>query len=156
MCIGRSASAARKQRATRCATIWCWRRRRRNQKKRTAARMQIVMAQVGRTRKPTHPFEKTKVDLFMKIQRLNWPVWAGFLLSLSALLSYPFVFVRWPITRDFPWANLLLFGIAAALLGLGIRRAFAGERPRRSKVAGVIVTALSVLIFGLFIFSTLI
>jgi hypothetical protein len=92
----------------------------------------------------------------MRIQRINWPVWAGFLLSLIALLSYPFVFIRWPITRDFPWAPLLLFGIAAALLVLGIRRAFAGDRPRRSKIAGLAAATLSVLIFAFFIFAAFI
>ena len=78
------------------------------------------------------------------------------MLSIFALLSYPLIFIEWPITRDFPWANLLLFGIAMALLLFGLRRAFARERPRRSKVAGVVVTTLSVLIFGLFIFSAFI
>src|SRR5437870_10955046 len=92
----------------------------------------------------------------MKIQRFNWPVWAGFLVSLIALLSYPFVFVRWPVTRDFPWASLLLFGIAAAFLVVGIRRAFAGDRPRRSKVAGSIAATLSALIFAFFIFAAFI
>jgi|SRR5437016_12002942 len=89
----------------------------------------------------------------MKIPRLNWPVWSAFLISLVAILSYPFVFIKWPITRDFPWANLVLFGIAAALLVLGIRRAFAGDRPRRSKIAGIVAATLSVLIFAFFIFT---
>lgn len=89
----------------------------------------------------------------MKAHKFNWPIWSGLLLSIFALLSYPFVFVNWPITRDFPWANLLLFGIAAVLLLIGLRRAFAGERPRRSQVAGVIVATLSVLMLGFFVFS---
>jgi hypothetical protein len=89
----------------------------------------------------------------MKMQRLNWPIWAGFLLTVIALISYPFVFVNWPVTRDFPWASLLLFGIAAALLLMGVRRAFAPERRRRSKIAASILATLSVLILGLFIFS---
>lgn len=92
----------------------------------------------------------------MKAHKFNWLIWSGLLLSIFAFLSYPFVFVNWPITRDFPWANLLLFGIAMALLLFGLRRAFARERPRRSKVAGVVVITLSVLIFGLFIFSAFI
>jgi hypothetical protein len=92
----------------------------------------------------------------MKAQRRNWPLWAGFLLSLGAFLSYFFVFVRFPITRDFPWANLLLFGIAAVLLLVGVRRAFAPERPRRAKVAGAVLATLSVAICGAFVFSTLI
>jgi len=89
----------------------------------------------------------------MKIRRLNWPIWAGLLLSLFAFLSYPLVFVRWAVTRDFPWANLLLFGVAAVLLWFGVRRAFAPGRRRRSKVAGIVGTTLSILICGLFIFS---
>ena len=94
----------------------------------------------------------------MRIRRFNWTIWAGFLLSLIALLSYPFVFVRFPVTRDFPWANLLLFASSAALLVVGVRRAFAAERnhPRRSKVAGIVLATLSVAIFGFFIFATFI
>ncbi len=89
----------------------------------------------------------------MNARRFNWPIWAGFLLSLVAFLSYFFVFVWVPVTRDFPWANLLLFALAAVLLLVGLRRAFSPDRPRRSKVAGAILTTLSVAIFGFFIFA---
>ena len=89
----------------------------------------------------------------MKTQRFNWPIWAGFLLSVFALFSYPFVFVRWPVTRDFPWANLLLFGVVVVLLFVGVRRAFAPDRRRRSRIVGSIVATLSVLFLGLFVFS---
>src|SRR2546425_2875744 len=94
----------------------------------------------------------------MNIRKLNWPLWAAFLLSLIAFLSYPFVFVRFPVTRDFPWANLLIFALAAVLLLIGVRRAFAVDRthPRRSRIAGVILTTLSVAIFGFFIFAAFI
>lgn len=94
----------------------------------------------------------------MKISRFNWPIWAGFLLSLIAFLSYFFIFVWFPVTRDFPWANLLLFAGAAALLLVGVRRAFAPDRPRptRSKIAGAILTTLSVAIFGFFVFAVFI
>jgi hypothetical protein len=94
----------------------------------------------------------------MKVQRLNWQIWAGFLLSLIAFLSYFLVFVWFPVTRDFPWANLLLFGIAAVLLFVGVRRAFAPDRPRPklSKIVGSVLATLSVAIFGFFIFTTLI
>ena len=81
----------------------------------------------------------------MKLQRFNWQIWAGFLLSVIAFLSYPFVFVRWSVTRDFPWANLLLFGIALVLLFVGVRRAFAPDRRRISKIVAPIVATLSVL-----------
>ena len=92
----------------------------------------------------------------MKSQRFNWQIWAGFLLSLIALISYAFVFVRFPITRDFPWANLLLFGIAIVLLVIGVRRAFAPDRRRRSKIAASVLATLSVLVLGLFVFTTFI
>lgn len=104
----------------------------------------------------------------MKIHRFNWPIWVGFLLSVIAFLSYFFVFVWFPVTRDFPWANLLLFALAAALLLAGVRRAFSPDRgpqagsplgevdrprPRRSKIVAAILATLSVAIFGLFISS---
>jgi hypothetical protein len=92
----------------------------------------------------------------MKTRSFNWPVWAGLLLSVVAFISYFFVFVRFPITRDFPWANLLLFAVAAALLLVGVRRAFAPGRRLGPKVAGLVAAALSVAIFGFFVFSTFI
>jgi len=89
------------------------------------------------------------------MKRFNWQIWAGFLLSLFAFLSYPLLFVRFPITRDFPWANLLLFAVAVLLTFLGVRRAFASDRrrPRLAKIGGSILAALSVVILGLFVFS---
>lgn len=94
----------------------------------------------------------------MKIPKLNWPLWAGFLLSVVAFLSFFFVFVWFPITRDFPWANLLLFALAVALLVIGVRRAFGSERPKpgRSKIAAVILTTFSVAILGFFVFAAFI
>ncbi len=92
----------------------------------------------------------------MKIPKFNWPVLAGFVLCLVAFISYPFVFVRWPITRDFPWVNLLLFGIAVVLLLFGVRRAFASGRPLRSKIAGGIVATLGLLVIALFVVSVFI
>jgi len=88
----------------------------------------------------------------MKLPKLNWPVWAGFLLSIIAFLSYFFVFVWFPVTRDFPWANFLLFAAAAALVLLGLRRAFTTGRPRRAKLGGGVLAVLSFTILGLFLF----
>src|SRR2546430_5986905 len=88
----------------------------------------------------------------MKTHRLNWQIWSGFLLSLAALFSYPLLFVDWPITRDFPWANLLLFAVAAILLFVGVRRAFAPDRRRISKIVSSVLATLSVLVLGMFIF----
>src|SRR5215472_19029864 len=89
----------------------------------------------------------------MAKRRLNWPLWAGFLLTLVAFASYIFVFVNFPITRNFPWVNLLLFAGAAALLILGMRRAYKQPERYRGKVAGPVLTLFSAMICGLFIFQ---
>lgn len=92
----------------------------------------------------------------VKTRTFNWPIWAGILLSLFAFLSYFFLFVRFPLTRDFPWANLLSFAAAAALLLVGVRRAFAPGHHWGSKVAASAVAALGFAIFGLFVFTNFI
>jgi predicted PurR-regulated permease PerM len=88
----------------------------------------------------------------MNVRRFNWPLWLGFLLSVVTFFSYFAVFVWYPITRDFPWANLLLFAAAAVLLLMGVRRALAGDR-RRSKIAAVIVATLGVVVIAFFLFA---
>lgn len=88
----------------------------------------------------------------MNVRRFNWPLWLGFLLSVVTFFSYFAVFVWYPITRDFPWANLLLFAVAAVLLLVGVRRAFVSDR-RRSKIAGVIVATLGVVVIAFFLFA---
>lgn len=94
----------------------------------------------------------------MKLGKLNWTLYAGFLLSIFALLSYPLIFVPFPITRDFPWANLLLFALAGVLMVIGLRRAFAKEPPRRrrSKIFAVFLAITSAAILGLFILAVFI
>jgi len=82
----------------------------------------------------------------------NWHLWAGFLLCLLGFASYPFVFAKFPITRDIPWANFLLFGTGIVLLSVGLKRAFQQSQQYRGKVAGSILGALSLLAFGFFSF----
>lgn len=91
----------------------------------------------------------------MNIRRINWPLWVGFLLTLAAFLSYFFVFVLFPFTRDFPWANLVLFAIAGVLVIMGLRRGFASDRPHpvRSKILSSIVSVFSFVVFALFVFT---
>ncbi|HKY29238.1 MAG TPA: hypothetical protein VJM12_14965 [Pyrinomonadaceae bacterium] len=82
------------------------------------------------------------------MKRVNWRIWAGFLLSLVAGFSYPFLFVRWATTREFPWANLILFAIALVLLFLGLRRAFKPDKRIVSKVFGSLAAAFGVLLLA--------
>lgn len=91
----------------------------------------------------------------MNLRRINWPLWVGLLLTVAAFMSFFFIFVRFPITRDFPWANFVLFAIAAVFLFLGLRRGFAPDRPHplRSKIVSLLVTVVGVLVIGLFAFA---
>jgi hypothetical protein len=90
------------------------------------------------------------------MKRFNWQIWAGFLLTFFAFLSYPLLFIEWPITRDFPWVNLLLFAIALVLLFIGLRRAFKPDRRLISKIVAPILAIVSVLVIAFFIFIALI
>jgi hypothetical protein len=90
------------------------------------------------------------------MKKFNWQIWTGFLLSIVAFFSYPTIFVMWPVTRDFPWVNLLLFAVAILLMGIGVRRAFAPNRRRISKIVAPIVATLGILILGFFIFAAFI
>ena len=91
----------------------------------------------------------------MTTRRFNWPLWVGFVLTLAAFFSYFAVFIWFPVTRDFPWANLLIFLIAGLLLFLGIRRGFASDRPHplRSKIVTSLVGLLSLLVIASFVFA---
>src|SRR5947208_6581584 len=82
--------------------------------------------------------------------RWNWLVWAGFAVALLAAFSYIPFFSRFPVSRDFPWANLLLFVFAGCLLAVGVRRAFTQPERYRGKISGSILAVLSVMIFALF------
>ena len=88
----------------------------------------------------------------MKALRFNWQIWLGFLLSVFAFLSYPLIFINWPATRDFPWANLALFVIALVLLFIGVRRAFKPGRRVISKIVASVLALVSVLALAIFIF----
>ncbi len=87
-----------------------------------------------------------KIDMTRK---WNWPIWAGFVVALGGLFSYEF-FVRFRITRDFPWANLLLFGIGAVLLLVGLFRAFGRPQLYRGKIFGLIFTVITLFLFAFF------
>ena len=90
------------------------------------------------------------------MKRFNWQIWAGFLLTFGGLLTFPLFFVRFPSTRDFPWANLILVALAIVLLFIGLKRAFKPDRSKKAKVLASVLTLLSVAAIGLFLFSAFI
>ena len=87
-------------------------------------------------------------------RRVNWPIWLAFPLSVVALYSYPFIFVRWAATRDVPWVNLMLGAAAAALAFIGVKRSF--SRGWISRALAVVVATASLAAVGLFIYKVLI
>src|SRR6059036_3604800 len=86
-------------------------------------------------------------------RRWNVAVWVGFLVVLAAFLTYVPVFSRFPATRDFPWANLLMFGAGLVLLTLGLRRAYREPQLYRGKAAGSILLSLGVVALAFFCFG---
>ena len=88
----------------------------------------------------------------MNTRRPNWHLWAGFLLCLAAFASYPLFFAKFPITRDVPSANFLLFAAGGALFFVGLKRAFGKPQEYRGKIAGPILAVVSFLGLALFCF----
>ena len=86
-------------------------------------------------------------------RRPNILLWLGFVLVLLAVVTYIPIFAVFPVTRDVPWVNYLLFLTGGVLLGLGLRRAFGQPQIYRGKVLGSILTSLSLLLFALFCFG---
>jgi len=83
------------------------------------------------------------------MRKRNWPLWSGLLLVLLSFVSYLFLFSRWPVTRDVPWVNYLLFAVAAALIVGGVRRA-------QRKVVPAIVAVFGFGLIAFFLFVVLV
>jgi ABC-type Fe3+-siderophore transport system permease subunit len=77
---------------------------------------------------------------------MNGRLWGGLVLSVAAFVSYFVFFFRYPITRDIPWINILLFLIALVLLVTGFRRA-------RRKIGAAIVVVIGVAVAVVFGFA---
>jgi hypothetical protein len=89
-------------------------------------------------------------------RRWNVSAWAGFGTVLVAFLTYVPVFTRFPITRDFPWANLLLFGAGLALLARGLGRAYREPQLYRGRIFAPVLMGLGVLILVFFCYGVLV
>jgi len=90
-----------------------------------------------------------KIDMKRK---WNWPIWIGFIVAVGGLFSYEF-FAQFPVTRDFPWATLVLFGVGAVLLIVGLFRAFGRPQLYRGKIFGSIFTLITALLFAFFAYE---
>ena len=83
----------------------------------------------------------------------NFRLWLGFALVAAGLFGYFLIFVRFPITRDFPWASLLLFAAGLLLLAQGWSRAIRQPAQYRGKIAAPILALVSLGIIGFFSFG---
>ena len=83
-------------------------------------------------------------------RKWNILVWSGFAIVLLALVSYIPFFALFPITRNVPWANILLFLAGGGVLAVGLKRAFRQPELYRGKVAGTILGVLTLALFGFF------
>jgi len=88
-------------------------------------------------------------------RRWNIHLWAGFAIVLLSVISYIPLFTLFPVTRDVPWVNYLLFIAGALLLFIGMKRAFGDPQHYRGKISGSILSVLSLLMIGVFCFGTL-
>jgi len=89
-------------------------------------------------------------------RRWNAFVWAGFGITLFAILSYFLFFYKFPVTRDVPWVTYLLFVPAVVLLVVGVNRAFNQPEHYRGKICGPILSTLSITLIGLFCYMVLV
>ena len=88
-------------------------------------------------------------------RRWNISLWAGFAVVILSVVSYIPLFTLFPVTRDIPWANYLLFAAGALLLATGLKRAFGQPELYRGKISGPILGVLSLLMIGFFCFGVL-
>ncbi len=84
-------------------------------------------------------------------RKWNAAIYIGFIFAIAAFATFPF-FIRFPATRDVPWANLLLFALSLAFLVIGWKRAYGQSAEYRGKVSGAVLGFLSVALLAFFLF----
>jgi len=88
-------------------------------------------------------------------RRWNISIGVGFLIVVAGVFAYPIVFLRFPITRDVPWASFLILAAGLLLTARGLGRAYREPQVYRGKIAGPIFMILGLGLAGFFAFGTL-
>ncbi|HXX46356.1 MAG TPA: hypothetical protein VEJ38_16660 [Candidatus Acidoferrales bacterium] len=83
----------------------------------------------------------------------NASVWVGLVVVFAGVASYPLIFIRYPVTRDFPWASLLIMALGLALLAVGISRAFRRPDAYRGKIFGSVLGVLAAAVAAFFCYG---
>ena len=86
-------------------------------------------------------------------RRRNGALWLGLILAIVSLLSQMLFFVKVPGQNALPWLSLALATVAVILVLVGVKRAFFQPQLYRGKVAGSIVTVISLLLFAVTVFG---
>jgi len=86
-------------------------------------------------------------------RRSNSAVWLGLILAVVSLLSQGLFFLKVPGQNALPWLSLALATVAVILVLIGVKRAFFESQLYRGKVAGSIVTVISLLVFAVTVFG---
>lgn len=86
-------------------------------------------------------------------RRSNSAVWLGLILAVVSLLSQGLFFLKVPGQNALPWLSLVLATVAVILVLIGVKRAFFESQLYRGKVAGSIVTIISLLVFAVTVFG---
>ncbi|MGH9750976.1 MAG: hypothetical protein ACRD6R_13790 [Candidatus Polarisedimenticolia bacterium] len=83
-------------------------------------------------------------------RRINIAIWAGFLVVILAFVAEMTVFVRFPVTRDTPWAALSLCAAGLLLSARGLVRAYRQPALYRGRVAGPILASMALALVAFF------
>jgi hypothetical protein len=86
-------------------------------------------------------------------RRRNSALWLGLILAIVSLLSQGLFFLKVPGQNAIPWLSLALAAVAVILVLVGVKRAFFQPQLYRGKVAGSIITVISVLLFAVTVFG---
>ena len=85
--------------------------------------------------------------------RVNSALWWGAFLLIAAILSNALFLIKVPGQQAFPWINLLLGALAAAVCVKALKRSLSDPELRRGKAAGWTLSILAVLLFAFSILS---